>query len=247
MIVDDEGCEKQDTKRHRAECQQFAVHSPLRLAMSRGNQALEPHLLVIFAAQSLKLWEGLGVELVEAASDAEAIALVFRGEAQAACCDYLPLLQHWTNGYQSRVLCSPTRVGLLSGQLHPVLFTSDKFEHAEPNACLYLARGVIRAARQLHDDFASFTQTARLLGKCNAVSFVDGELFSMWQQFTQASVFAVNGAISRTHWGPRLEEALTTLSVNDGSSICYEHFIAYIHVTTALRKLGRHPSLFDAV
>lgn len=243
MEDDSEEWNAETTKRRRSAL--GAPEQALRLAVVAGRDEVEPHLLVILAAHSSKLWEGLDVELVQAESDSEAAAMIFKGEVQAACGEYLPLMQYWASGCRSRVICSPTRAGITPLQQHAVLFTNENFEKCEPHACLCLARGVIRAARQLHDDASFFVQAARRFGGAAARTLGDNELLLVWHQLTEAGIFAVNGASGRAHWGPRLEQVMAS---SDGRlTISYEDFVAYGHVANALQKLGRHPSRFDAI
>eukprot|EP00427_Karlodinium_veneficum_P068089 CAMPEP_0169321940 /NCGR_PEP_ID=MMETSP1017-20121227/9157_1 /TAXON_ID=342587 /ORGANISM="Karlodinium micrum, Strain CCMP2283" /LENGTH=238 /DNA_ID=CAMNT_0009416455 /DNA_START=123 /DNA_END=839 /DNA_ORIENTATION=+ len=156
------------------------------------------------------------------------------------------LLQHWSSGWRSKILCSPTcttqtQNGLIC-ETQAVVFCSEAFELLHPDLCLCIVRGIIRAARRLHDDPQFFLQVLSYVASNSSIASCQNfELLDLWQQFVESGVFAVNGAISRAHWGPRLEKASTCAAVG------YEELVAFAHVNAALRKLGRHPSRFDEI
>lgn len=218
----------------------------VRLAIARGAEIWEPHLLVILGAYQARLLEDVSLCIIWTATESEAAELLFDGQVEVACGGYSQLLQHWSCGWRSKILCSPTCTTQTQNDLicetQAVVFCSEAFEFLHPDLCLCIVRGIIRAARRLHDDPQFFFQVVSYVA-CNSstASCQNLELLDLWRQFVESGVFAVNGAISRAHWGPRLEKASTCAAVG------YEELVAFAHVNAALRKLGRHPSRFDEI
>jgi len=128
----------------------------------------------------------------------------------------------------------PEMARIVPVQPHAVLYVNEAFERQQPRACLQVCRGLLRASRQLHENLDCFAQAAaRVTGR----SIPESDFRSLWQQLAQAQVFAVNGALSRAHWGPRLERA--------GSTVGFDDLVSSSHLQAALERLGRHPTSFD--
>mmetsp|Transcript_84034 Transcript_84034/g.213901 ORF Transcript_84034/g.213901 Transcript_84034/m.213901 type:complete len:280 (-) Transcript_84034:80-919(-) len=243
----------------------------VRLAVPSGGLCVEGIALV--AAEALSLWEDLAVRHVElplalVALDIDQVAalvsnmlveegsvdVVYTSDSVAASC--------FAAGYPVRVICSTlrlpighlaARVACSEGQLrkcrpssmareptHGVLLTTEAFERGHPRECSCLVRALLRSSRALHGDSTVF---CRCMQTWVAPGMLDEDAITLWEVLVEAGAFAVNGAISRVHWGQKLETLAA--SVEGARDLTYEGLISCEPLAEAVRKLGRHPCALD--
>ncbi|CAE8615550.1 unnamed protein product [Polarella glacialis] len=135
---------------------------------------------------------------------------------------------------------------MIPEQAHAVLAASEALLLARPGDCLRLVRGTIRASRLLHGDYQQFLQAVQ---RWLSVELREEEWAQLWLHLARSGFFAVNGAGSRRHWGPRLEQVSLLYGEGGifalGYTPAYDSLIASNFIMQALGKLGRHPSDLD--
>jgi ABC-type nitrate/sulfonate/bicarbonate transport system substrate-binding protein len=82
-------------------------------------------------------------------------------------------------------------------QPHGVLATTRAYADAHPEELLRLAKGMIRASRILHEDFAAFR---KVYDHHVTVSVPVEHVQTIWQQERDSGGFAIDGELSETHW-----------------------------------------------
>lgn len=122
---------------------------------------------------------------------------------------------------------------LVPVQPHGVLATSDAFEAEHPEKLHRLTRGMIRAARALHEDFNAFKA---VYDRNVTVVVAEDEVRKIWEQEVASGGFAINGELSTGHW--RDEMALFYELNPDLPQITRKDVIAEEFVAAALEKLG---------
>lgn len=90
---------------------------------------------------------------------------------------------------------------LVPVQPHGVLATTEAYEQAHPEHLLRLAKGMIRASRALHEDYALFR---RVYDHHVTVPVPDDHVQRIWQQERQSGGFAINGELTRAHWASQM-------------------------------------------
>ena len=103
-----------------------------------------------------------------------------------------------------------------------------------------LARGMIKASRSLHDDYATFRQ---VYDSYVTVPLPDQDVESIWQREHQTGGFAVNGEMSAEHWNAQLDSYVTLDP--DMTRIDRDELLAPQFVSDALTEFGRHAGSFD--
>jgi ABC-type nitrate/sulfonate/bicarbonate transport system substrate-binding protein len=125
-------------------------------------------------------------------------------------------------------------------QPHGVLATTEAYEAANPEALARLARGMIKASRALHDDYATFR---KVYDAYVTVPLPDGGIETIWQSEHDTGGFAVNGEMSTAHWDAQLA---SYAALNpDLARFGRDDLLAGRFVADALSVLGRHDSDFD--
>ena len=87
-------------------------------------------------------------------------------------------------------------------QPHGVLATTEAYEAENAEALARLARGMIKASRALHDDYATFRQ---VYDAHVTVPLPDADVESIWRREHDTGGFAVNGEMSAEHWDAQLD------------------------------------------
>jgi len=136
-------------------------------------------------------------------------------------------------------------------QPHGVLSVTSAFAEEHPEVCKKLARGLIKASRDLHENLEAFqtavrqhvTQRPSDKGPCVAVS--DVEVQAIWQQEHDAGSFAVNGGMTAAHWARNLAVYAQLNGVPDAAGMSLEEFAVPRFVVEALAELGVHPATRD--
>lgn len=82
-------------------------------------------------------------------------------------------------------------------QPHGVLATLETFEARNPEVLLKLSKGMIRASRLLHEDYARFRE---VYDKYVSVPVPDEHVRRIWQQERDTGGFALDGELSTPHW-----------------------------------------------
>ena len=90
---------------------------------------------------------------------------------------------------------------LVPVQPHGVLATTEAYQADHPEHLLRLAKGMIRASRMLHDDFAAFR---KVYDRYVTVGVPDADIRRIWQQERDSGGFAVNGELTTTHWADQM-------------------------------------------
>lgn len=129
---------------------------------------------------------------------------------------------------------------LVPTQPHGVLGTLESYEQTHPEELARLTRGMIKASRALHDDYATFR---KVYDKHVTVPVPDDKIREIWQQEHDSGGFAVNGEMSDEHWNEEMRlyrELYPELPTVELDDILPRTFVA-----DALKALGRHPSGFD--
>lgn len=125
---------------------------------------------------------------------------------------------------------------LVPVQPHGVLSTIEAFEKAQPEALHRLARGMIRASRALHGDFAAFR---KVYDRYVSVPVPAEHVQRIWQQERDSGGFAINGELTSRHWADQMAlffELNPTLR-----RLTREEVIAEPFVREALASLGTVP------
>ena len=129
---------------------------------------------------------------------------------------------------------------LVPVQPHGVLGTTEAYEHAHGEELHRLARGMMRASRALHDDYATFR---KVYDAHVTVPVPDDDIRNIWQQEHDSGGFAVNGELSVEHWAAQMD--LYAELNPDLRRVSREEVIAEPFVAEALQALGRHEGTFD--
>ena len=129
---------------------------------------------------------------------------------------------------------------LVPVQPHGVLTTTEAFEREAPDAIGRLVRGMIRASRALHDDFATFRE---VFDHHVTVSVPEEAIQTIWQQEHDSGGFAVNGEMSADHWQTQFDQ-YRRLDPNK-RPIAHDEILATRFVAEALTHIGPHPADFD--
>lgn len=125
-------------------------------------------------------------------------------------------------------------------QPHGVLATTEAYEAEHADALHRLARGMIKASRALHDDYASFRE---VYDGYVTVPLPDDDVEWIWQREHDTGGFAVNGEMSPGHWDAQLD---SYAALNpDMSPIARDDLLASQFVSEALAAMGRHAGAFD--
>ena len=125
-------------------------------------------------------------------------------------------------------------------QPHGVLATTEAYEADNAEALARLARGMIKASRSLHDDYATFRQ---VYDGHVTVPLPDEDVESIWQREHDTGGFAVNGEMSAEHWIAQLDSYVTLNP--DMTRIERDNLLASNFVSDALADMGRHAGNFD--
>ena len=129
---------------------------------------------------------------------------------------------------------------LVPTQPHGVLGTTEAYETSHPEELARLTRGMIRASRALHDDYATFRQ---VYDKYVTVPVPDDQIRQIWQQEHDSGGFAVNGEMSEGHWQEQMR--LYRELYPDLPKVSLDDILPRTFVADALKTLGRHPGGFD--
>ncbi len=125
---------------------------------------------------------------------------------------------------------------LVPVQPHGVLATTETYEASHPEHLRRLSKGMIRASRMLHEDYAAFR---KVYDRYVTVKVPDEHIRRIWQQEHDTGGFALNGELTATHWANQmalfyeLNPALPRIS--------REAVIADGFVRAALAVLGKVP------
>ncbi len=125
-------------------------------------------------------------------------------------------------------------------QPHGVLSTTEAYVDRCAEELSRLTRGMLRASRALHDDYATFRE---VYDQHVTVPVPDNDIRRIWEQEHASGGFAVNGELSARHWDDQLRlyrELYPELPVVLRSDLLRQSF-----VTAALKALGRHDGSFD--
>ena len=129
---------------------------------------------------------------------------------------------------------------LVPVQPHGVLATSEVYETDHKEELERLRRGMIRASRALHDDYATF----RKVYDANVtVRVPDERIHEIWTQEHNSGGFAVNGEMSDRHWTAQME--LYRELYPDLRKVSQDEILPRVFVASALDTLGRHEGVFD--
>ncbi len=125
-------------------------------------------------------------------------------------------------------------------QPHGVLATTEAYEAEHAEALDRLARGMIKASRALHDDYATFRQVYDVYV---TVPLPDEDVEWIWRREHDTGGFAVNGEMSAEHWDAQLD---SYFALNpDITRIERDDLLAPQFVSDALADIGRHAGNFD--
>ncbi len=125
-------------------------------------------------------------------------------------------------------------------QPHGVLATTEAYEAEHADALGRLARGMIKASRALHDDYAAFRE---VYDGYVTVPLPDEDVEWIWQREHDTGGFAVNGEMSTEHWDAQFD---SYFALNpDLRRIERDDLLAGQFVPDALADLGRHAGPFD--
>ena len=90
---------------------------------------------------------------------------------------------------------------LVPVQPHGVLATLESYEQSHFEHLYKLAKGMIRASRLLHDDYAAFRA---VYDHHVTVTVPDEHVRRIWSQERQSGGFAVNGELTERHWSAQM-------------------------------------------
>lgn len=90
---------------------------------------------------------------------------------------------------------------LVPVQPHGVLGTLETYERAHPEHLHRLAKGMIRASRMLHEDYAAFR---KVYDHHVTVKVPDDHIKRIWQQERESGGFALNGELTERHWSAQM-------------------------------------------
>ena len=124
-------------------------------------------------------------------------------------------------------------------QPHGVLGTTEAYEAAHGEELARLSRGMIRASRALHDDYASFR---KVYDAHVTVAVPDERIREIWEQEHASGGFAVNGEMSDGHWMRQME--LYRALYPNLRKVSLDEVLPRIFVVEALDALGRHDGGF---
>ena len=130
--------------------------------------------------------------------------------------------------------------GLVPIQPHGVLGARETFISERPDTVAGLVRGLLRASRALHDDFAVFrgVYEAHM-----TVEIPEDRLRAIWKWEHESGAFAVNGEMTESHWARQL--ALYGELYPDLPAVTQEEILVRGPLLEALETLGRHGTAFD--
>jgi ABC-type nitrate/sulfonate/bicarbonate transport system substrate-binding protein len=129
---------------------------------------------------------------------------------------------------------------LVPTQPHGVLGTTEAYEKSHPEELARLTRGMIRASRALHDDYATFR---KVYDEYVTVPVPDDQVRQIWQQEHDSGGFAVNGEMSDGHWKEQMR--LYRELYPELPKVSLDDILPRTFVADALKTLGRHPGGFD--
>ncbi len=122
---------------------------------------------------------------------------------------------------------------LVPVQPHGVLAILEDYEQANPEHVHRLAKGMIRASRLLHEDYAAFR---KVYDNYVTVKVPDEQVRRIWQQERESGGFAVNGELTERHWSAQRE---LFYELNPGlPRITLSDVIAGRFVKSALSEIG---------
>jgi len=125
-------------------------------------------------------------------------------------------------------------------QPHGVLATTEVYEAENTEALARLVRGMIKASRALHDNYATFRQ---VYDAHVTVPLPDEDIERIWKSEHETGGFAVNGEMSDAHWTAQFD---SYFALNpDMKQIERDDLLVTQFITEALNDLGRHASSFD--
>lgn len=124
---------------------------------------------------------------------------------------------------------------LVPVQPHGVLATTEAYEAEHEDELHRLTRGMIRAARALHDDFDAFRKT---YDHHVTVLLPDDAVQAIWRQERDTGGFAVDGELTAEHWN--VQRDLFFELNPDLPAIDLDQVIARQFVAQALDALGEH-------
>ncbi len=91
---------------------------------------------------------------------------------------------------------------LVPVQPHGVLATLEAYERSSPEQLHKLAKGMIRASRMLHEDYALFR---KVYDNYVSVKVPDEHVRRIWEQERTSGGFAINGELTERHWARQME------------------------------------------
>jgi ABC-type nitrate/sulfonate/bicarbonate transport system substrate-binding protein len=125
---------------------------------------------------------------------------------------------------------------LVPVQPHGVLGTLEVYEQNHVEELNRLTRGMIKASRALHDDFATFK---KVYDHYVTVPVLEKDVETIWQQEHDTAGFAINGELTKGHW---LDEMELFYKLNpDLPKVTREDVIAENFVADALTEIGVVP------
>lgn len=121
-------------------------------------------------------------------------------------------------------------------QPHGVLATLEAYERANPEALARLAKGMIRASRMLHEDYAAFR---KVYDHYVTVPVPDEHVKRIWTQERESGGFAINGELTVKHWAAEMDlfyELNPSLPRTTREAVIAPQFVA-----RALSEIGTVP------
>ena len=125
---------------------------------------------------------------------------------------------------------------LVPVQPHGVLGTLEVYEQNHVEELNRLTRGMIKASRALHDDFATFK---KVYDYYVTVPVPEKDVQTIWQQEHDTAGFAINGELTKDHWRDEME--LFYKLNPDLPKVTREDVIAENFVGDALTAIGVVP------
>jgi ABC-type nitrate/sulfonate/bicarbonate transport system substrate-binding protein len=125
---------------------------------------------------------------------------------------------------------------LVPVQPHGVLGTLEVYEQSHVEELNRLTRGMIKASRALHDDFATFK---KVYNHYVTVPVSEEDVQTIWQQEHDTAGFAINGELTKGHWRDEME--LFYKLNPDLPKVTREDVIAENFVADALAAIGVVP------
>ena len=125
---------------------------------------------------------------------------------------------------------------LVPVQPHGVLGTTEKYEKEHAEELDRLTRGMIKASRALHGDFATFK---KVYDNYVTIPVPAADVETIWQQEHDTAGFAINGELTKGHWKDEME-LFYKLNPNL-PKVKREEVIAENFVADALKAVGIVP------